>query len=316
MPTDEKMLGVILTGGKASRLRPLSNFFKKSQIPLLNRPLIAYAIDLLASARIDEIAIVTGPNDQETELVAKAYRPDLKISTHIQATPKGSGDALAACGSILNNRPVVVAAVDTILKDNSPLTNQLTDQIHTFVTGKWDAWLPLHETERPSQMGIVEVNANEQIISIEEKPDVPKSNLALVGLWMLTHKVVERICLSPEISSRGEIEITGMLETLHRENASIGGRIWTGAWLDTGTLPALLKTQEILLGGKQFLIDPSAAITNSIIHDNVVVGSNCQLTNVDLKNALVAPGTILQNVRGHDMVITPDGQMSSAIQIG
>ena len=115
MPINEKILGVILTGGKASRLRPLSNFFTKSQIPLLNRPLIAYAIDLLASAQIDEIAIVIGPNDQETELIAKAHRPDLKISTHVQATPRGSGDALAACGSILNKRPVVVAAVDTIL---------------------------------------------------------------------------------------------------------------------------------------------------------------------------------------------------------
>jgi glucose-1-phosphate thymidylyltransferase len=313
MPTDEKILGVILTGGKASRLKPLSNFFTKSQIPLLNRPLIAYAIDLLASATIDEIAIVTSPNDQETELIAKDYRPDLKISTHVQATPMGSGDALAACGPILKNRPVVVVAVDTILKENSPLTNQLTDQIHTFITGGWAAWLPLHETERPSQMGIVEINASEQIISIEEKPEVPKSNLALVGIWMLTHEVVDRICLSPEISSRGEIEITGMLETLHRENASIGGRVWNGAWLDTGTLSALLKTQEILLDKNQCLIDSSAKVNNSTIRDNVVVGPNCQLTNVDLKNALVAPGTVLRNIRAHDVVISPDGQMTSVI---
>ncbi|SVE29058.1 uncharacterized protein METZ01_LOCUS481912, partial [marine metagenome] len=225
----------------------------------------------------------------------------------------GSGDALAACGSILKNRPVVVAAVDTILTESSPPTNQLTDQIHTFITGDWDAWLPLHETERPSQMGIVEVNASEQIISIEEKPDVPKSNMALVGIWMLTHEVVERICLSPEISSRGEIEISGMLETLHRENASIGGRVWNGDWLDTGTLSNLLKTQEILLGGIQSLIDPSAEIKDSTIHDNVVVGPNCQLTNVDLKNALVAPGTKIQNIRGYDVVISPDGQMTSVV---
>jgi glucose-1-phosphate thymidylyltransferase len=313
MPTDEKMLGVILTGGKASRLKPLSNFFTKSQIPLLNRPLIAYAIDLLAGATIDEIAIVTSPNDQETELIAKDYRPDLKISTHVQAMPMGSGDALAACGSILKNRPVVVVAVDTILEESSPLINQLTDQIHTFITGGWDAWLPLHETDRPSQMGIVEVSASEQIISIEEKPDVPKSNLALVGIWMLTHEVVERICLNPEVSSRGEIEISGMLETLHRENASVGGRVWNGAWLDTGTLSALLKTQKILLRGNQSLIDPSAEINDSTIQDNVVVGPNCQLTNVDLKNALVAPGTVLQNIRGHDVVISPDGQMTSVI---
>ena len=311
MPTNEKILGVILTGGKASRLRPLSNFFTKSQIPLLNRPLIAYAIDLLASAKIEEIAIVIGPNDQETEIIAKAYRPDLKISTHIQATPRGSGDALAACGPILNKRPVVVAAVDTILKDNSPLTNQLADQIQTFTSGNWDAWLPLHETERPSQMGIVEVTPNEQIISIEEKPDVPKSNLALVGIWMLTNKVVERICSRPEVSPRGEIEITGMLETLHLENGSIGGRIWNGAWLDTGTLAALIKTQEMLLGDNQSLIDPSAEIIDSVIHNNVVIGPNCRLTNVDLKNALVAPGAILKNIRGHNVVIGPDSQMTS-----
>jgi len=124
---------------------------------------------------------------------------------------------------------------------------------------------------------------------------------------------VERICLSPEISSRGEIEISGMLETLHRENASIGGRVWNGNWLDTGTLSALLKTQEILLGGIQSLIDPSAEIKDSTIHDNVVVGPNCQLTNVDLKNALVAPGTKIQNIRGYDVVISPDGQMTSVV---
>lgn len=310
MKDDNTPLGVILTGGKATRLRPLSNFYPKSQIPLLNKPLIEYAMDLLAEAGIQDIAIVVGPDDKTTGPIAKKYRSDVEVSVHVQKTPKGSGDALAACGESLQDRDVIVLAVDTILQDSMPGQIQLQSQIDTFIANSWDVWLPLHKTDQPTQMGIAELDDSEKVISLEEKPDFPKSDLALVGIWMLAEPVVKRIQFQPEVSARGEIEISGMLETIHSEGGSIGGRLWQGSWLDTGTLSALLESQKQLLGERTHLIDPSAQIIDSAVGENVVIGKNSALQNVEIKNALVPANVQLRDIAANGIIVTPDGEIT------
>ncbi len=299
-------LGVILTGGRATRLRPLSEGMPKSLIPLLNRPLIAYSLDLLWAAGVREVVVVVGADDDRTGPAAEACAPaGMRVSVARQMVPRGSGDALLSAGSALDGRHVVVAAVDTVLRGD------LGPQVRAFTGSRYDAWLTLHETDRPKEMGIV-VLEGDRVVDLVEKPAEPRSNLALVGIWMLAPSAVEYLRTHPLISPRGEVELSGTLEVMLREgHGSIGGAAFPGDWFDTGTLSSLLRTQAALLDAP-VLAAPDAVIEGCTLGPNVVVGAGARLVDVTLSDALVAPGAHLEHVQASHIVVTADGQVASA----
>ncbi len=299
-------IGVILTGGRATRLRPLSEGMPKSLIPLLNRPLIAYSIEMLAAAGIREVVVVVGAEDDRTGPAAAEWAPrGVRVSTARQLEPRGSGDALLSAGAALDGRHVVVAAVDTVLRGD------LGPQVRAFTGSAYDAWLTLHETDRPREMGIV-VLEGDRVVDLVEKPAEPRSNLALVGIWMLAPHAVEYLRTHPLISPRGEVELSGTLEVMLREgHGTIGGAAFEGDWFDTGTLASLLRTQEALLDVPA-LVAEDAQVAASRLGPNVVVGAGARLTDVTLSHALVAPGARLEHVQADHIVVTADGQVASA----
>jgi len=299
-------LGVILTGGRATRLRPLSEGMPKSLIPLLNRPLISYSLDMLAAAGIREVVVVVGADDDRTGPAAVEAAPaGMAVTVARQMVPRGSGDALLSAGAALDGRHVVVAAVDTVLGGD------LSPQVRAFTASKYDAWLTLHETDRPKAMGIV-VLEGDRVVDLVEKPAEPRSNLALVGIWMLAPAAVEYLREHPLISPRGEVELSGTLEVMLREgHGTIGGAVFPGAWHDTGTLASLLRTQEALLDVPA-LVAPDAVVERCSLGPNVVVGAGAHLADVTLSHALVAPGARLAHVEGSHLVFTADGQVASA----
>ena len=303
-------VGVILTGGRATRLRPLSEGMPKSLIPLLNRPLIAYAIDLLASAGLREIVVVVGPTDDRTGPAAKAVAPSgVEISVAVQHEPKGSGDALTSVGDRLAGRHVVVLAVDTILR------GELRPHIDAFMRSSTDAWFVLHETDRPRDMGIVVLEGDPaagRVVHLEEKPAEPRSNLALVGIWMVAPNVVEEMRRNPMVSPRGEVELSGTLSVLHEQGRPMGGSVFSGDWLDAGTLGALISTQGALLDGRASLVAADATVEDSQLGPNVVVGARAVLHRVTLSDALVAEGAHLEGVQASHVVVMGDGQVVSA----
>ena len=299
-------LGVILTGGRATRLRPLSEGMPKSLIPLLNRPLIAYAIDLLASAGLREIVVVVGPNDDRTGPAAIAAAPaGVEVSVAVQREPKGSGDAMTSAGDALDGRHVVVLAVDTILRGD------LRPHIDAFMASSMDAWFVLHETDRPREMGIV-VLEGDRVVHLEEKPAEPRSNLALVGIWMVAPGVVAEMRRAPLVSPRGEVELSGTLSVLHSQGRPMGGSVFAGDWLDAGTLAALISTQGALLDGRPTLVAPDATVEDCTLGPNVVVGRGAVLRRVTLRDALVAEGAHLEGVEASHVIVMGDGQVVSA----
>ena len=240
-------LGVILTGGRATRLRPLSDAMPKSLIPLLNRPLIAYAMESLAAAGLTEIVVVVGPTDERTGPAAiEAAPPGVTVTVAVQREPKGSGDALTSVGDALDGRHVAVAAVDAILRGD------LRPHVDAFMASGYDAWLVLHETDRPREMGIVVIEGD-RVTHLEEKPAEPRSNLALVGIWMVAPDVVAEMRREPLVSPRGEVELSGTLAVMHEHGRPIGGSVFAGDWLDAGTLASLLVAQGVLLRAWQRL---------------------------------------------------------------
>ena len=318
------VLGVVLAGGLGTRLRPLTPLLPKAVVPLLNRPLIAYAVEMLASAGIEEVVVVISPRDEATAAAARrAAPPGVRLSLAVQAQPRGSGDAVLAAGAALRERSVVVLAVDTVLTGDS-----LAAHVAAFSAGDEVARVVLHRTDRPHEMGIVELApGGDRIVHLEEKPETPRSDLALVAVWMLAPPVVERLRAAPHLNRTGENDLSGTLAVMVGEGARLRGSVWDGEWLDGGSLPGLLDAQERLLaagGGapvrsgarlvesavrEQVLFGEDVVVERSTIGPNVVVGDGAELRGVRLAHALVAPGARLAGGVHRDAIVTPGGEV-------
>ena len=331
-------LGVILTGGMGTRLQPLTPDLPKAMVPLLNRPLIAYGLDLLAGMGLRELVVVVGGSDEQTGPCALEHTPPrTTVSLAVQLAPNGPGDAVASVGDALNARPVVVLAVDTVLRGAD-----LRDHLDAFIASGAAAWLPLAFTDRPKEMGIAEIDGD-RIVTLEEKPQEPRSNLACIGLWLLAPEAVERVRRNSTINSKGESDLTGTIATMLNEGAHIGGRSFAGQWLDCGSLVGLLQAQSALLEDvppMTFAASGSAAHgevrTESLVHvagselrgpvllgedveiedcvlgPEVVIGAGARLRGVRLEHALVAPGAQIEGGEHAAVVVTTKGAIVSA----
>jgi len=307
---DVRPLAVILTGGKATRLRPLSLELPKALVPVLNRPLIAYSLDRLAESDIREVFVVVGPGDERSGPTAQEFAPSgMSIEVAVQAEPRGPGDAVAQVPrDRLRGRDVAVIAADTLLYGGD-----VRGQLDSWLCTAGDGWMPLARTDRPSSMGIAQLDG-ERVTEFVEKPKHPKGNLASVAWWLLGPAAVERLLDDPVVNAKGELEVSGTLASLIRDGHLIGGREFDGEWLDTGTLPALLATQARMLEDREssVLVSPTAVIEDCELGPNVVIGAGCVLTRVNLSNALVAAGAVVSDLQDAGVVITPNGVVGRA----
>ena len=332
-------LGVLLTAGLGTRLRPLTPDLPKSLVPLLNRPLVTYGLDLLAGMGLRELVVVVGGGDERTGPCALEHAPPgATLTLAEQPTPNGPGDAVACVGEALDDRVVVVLAVDTVLQGGD-----VRSQLDAFTTSNNVAWLPLARTDRPREMGIALLDGD-RIVELEEKPQQPKSDLACVGLWLLAPEAIARIRTDPLINAKGESDLTGTIATMLAEGRPVGGREFTGRWLDGGSLAGLLNAQSVLLRdlppvafatpgsrteglvmtessvqviGSELhgpvMLGKDARIEDCVLGPDVVVGEGAQLRGVRLQRAMVAPGAHAEGGEYHDIVITGKGVIASAV---
>lgn len=332
-------LGVLLTAGLGTRLAPLTPDLPKSLVPLLNRPLMAYGLDLLASMGVREIVVVVSGGDRHIGPAAlSAAPPGVSVTTAEQLRPLGPGDALASVGAALDGRTVIVLAVDTVLRGGD-----LDAQYRAFDASGAVAWLPLHVTDRPRQMGIAELDGD-RIVTLEEKPEQPRSNLACVGLWLLTPAAVERVRTNPLINAKGESDLTATIGAMLVEGAHIGGRGFEGDWLDGGALTGLLEAQTALFQGLvaapfdaadttiegvvagdrsvrvsgshlrgPVLLGADAHVEDCELGPDVVVGAGAHLRGVHLRHALVAPSAHVEGGEYTHVIITSAGAVASAV---
>jgi glucose-1-phosphate thymidylyltransferase len=339
MVLQREPLGVVLTGGLGTRLRPLTPDLPKALVPLLNKPLVTYGLDLLAAMGLRELVVVVGGGDQRTGPTALGHAPvGSTVRLAEQPAPKGPGDAVASVGAALDGRVVVVLAVDTVLQGGDIQT-----QLDAFTASDDVAWLPLARTDRPSEMGIALLDGD-HIVELEEKPREPKSDLACVGLWLLRPEAIERLRTDPLINAKGESDLTGTIATMLAEDRPVGGREFTGRWLDGGSLVGLLNAQSVLLrdlppvafatpGNRSegaVMTESSVQVTGSELHGpvmlgkdvliadcvlgpEVVVGDGARLRGVRLQRAMVAPGAHAEGGEYHDIVITSKGAIASAV---
>tara|TARA_Y100001935_G_C17277546_1_gene495532 strand:+ start:287 stop:1153 length:867 start_codon:yes stop_codon:yes gene_type:complete len=232
------MKGIILAGGTGTRLYPITKAISKQLIPIYDKPMIYYPLSVLMLAGIRDILIITTPNDLDAfkNLLGDGSNLGISITFLTQEEPKGLADAFIIGKEFISNERVCL-----ILGDNIFWGQGLVHQLEKSIKELDGATVFTYKVKNPNEFGILEYDANKRVISIEEKPDKPKSSNAITGLYFYDNDVVE-IAEKIKPSQRGEIEITSInKEYLNRKKLQFVQLGRGMAWLDTGTPASMLE---------------------------------------------------------------------------
>ena len=235
--------GIILAGGKGTRMSPLTKAVNKQLLPIYDKPLIFYPLSILMLAKIKDILIIVnkGQLDQYKKIIPNGNNLGMKITYKEQASPKGLPDAF-----ILGEDFIRKSNVALILGDNFFYGQNLSTKLIDSSKLKVGASVLLHRVTKPELFGVAKINDKNKIISIKEKPKKYISDLAITGLYFFDNKVV-KYSKKLKPSKRGELEIVDLLNKYKKSNklsANFLGR--GGAWLDTGSMDDYYKTSAFV----------------------------------------------------------------------
>ncbi|MDJ0727435.1 MAG: glucose-1-phosphate thymidylyltransferase [Prochloraceae cyanobacterium] len=303
------MKALILSGGKGTRLRPLTYTGAKQLIPVANKPILWYGIEAIVSAGITEIGIIISPETgKEIQLkTGNGDRFGAKITYILQSEPLGLAHAVKTAADFLGDAPFIMYLGDNLIEDS--LDSFLVD----FKKEDLDALILLKSVRNPTAFGVAKVNERGQVLELIEKPKDPPSNLALVGIYFFSPEIHQAIAtIKP--SARGELEITDAIQALIDQQKPVAARQLTHWWLDTGKKDDLLEANRIILDTRleseiSTEIDPNSQIIgrvqigknskiiNSTIRGPVIIGQDCHI-----ENCFIGPySSIADGVRAIDV---------------
>lgn len=235
-----ELRGLILSGGKGTRLRPLTYTRAKQLMPVANKPILFYGIEALAAAGIKEIGIIVGETKEEVmEAVGDGSRWQVNVTYIEQPEPLGLAHAVFTAKHFLRDSPFVMYLGDNLLK------NGISSLIDDFRRSRPNSQILLASVPNPEQFGVAELE-NNRVIRLEEKPKKPRSHWALVGVYMFDSHIFEtEAVLKP--SWRGELEITDAIQYLIDKGYRVEPHIVDGWWKDTGKLDDILEANRLIL---------------------------------------------------------------------
>ncbi|MDP2660164.1 MAG: glucose-1-phosphate thymidylyltransferase [Dehalococcoidia bacterium] len=282
------MKGLILSGGKGTRLRPFTYTGAKQLVPLANKPVLFYAIEDLVEAGITDIGIVIGDTgDQIIAAVGDGSRFGARITYIPQDEPRGLAHGVKIARPFLGNSRFVMFLGDNFIREG------IVSLVQHFRRDDINSLIILTEVERPQDFGVAEL-CDGRVVRLEEKPKEPKSNLAVTGIYMFDESVWEALeCIQP--SARGELEITDTIQCLIDKGFKVHAHLLSGWWIDTGKMEDILEANRLVLEtietriagtvdkdskliGK-VILEEGAEVINSVIRGPVAIGEGTRLVN-------------------------------------
>jgi glucose-1-phosphate thymidylyltransferase len=286
--------GLILSGGKGTRLRPITHTSAKQLVPVANKPVLFYGIEAMAAAGIGEVGIIIAPETgPEIEQVAgDGSRFGLRITYLLQKEPLGLAHAVLTAEAFLDASPFVMYLGDNLLQGG------ISELVAAFREHEPDALILLTPVPDPQNYGVAELASapageTGQVVRLVEKPQQPATDLALVGVYMFTGQIHDA-ARAIEPSARGELEITDAIQHLVDSGMRVEPHIVRGWWKDTGRLEDMLEANRLILDNMverldgelidsrvdgRVVIEPGARLERTTVRGPAIIGADARLTD-------------------------------------
>jgi glucose-1-phosphate thymidylyltransferase len=285
----EKLKGLILSGGRGTRLRPITYTSAKQLVPVANKPVLFYGLEALAGAGIDEIGIIISPETggEIRKTAGDGASFGVSITYIEQDEPLGLAHAVLTAEPFLGDSPFVMYLGDNLLRDG------VTDLVSTFRSEAPDALILLTPVNDPENYGVAELDVDERVARLVEKPREPQSNLALVGVYMFTPSILES-ARAIEPSGRGELEITDAIQHLVDGGMRVDPHIVHGWWKDTGQVQDMLEANHLILDDLAERIE--GELVDSRVDGRVVIEAGAKLERATVRGpAIIGAGAVLRD---------------------
>jgi glucose-1-phosphate thymidylyltransferase len=337
---------IVLAGGSGTRLRPITHTSAKQLVPVANKPVLFYGLEAIREAGITEVGIVVGDTEPAIQAaVGSGEAFGLRVTYIRQSAPLGLAHAVLVAREFLGDDDFVMYLGDNFI------VGGITALVEEFRASRPDAHIMLTPVPDPRQFGVAELDGEGQLIGLEEKPDRPKSDLALVGVYLFTPAVHEAVDhLTP--SWRGELEITEAIQWLVQSGRKVTSTVISGYWKDTGNVADMLEVNRMVLESAERAVDgevdeaseligrvvieagakvigsrivgpviigAGAEVTGSYIGPFTSVAADCTIADSEIEYSIILERTSIQGVRrieasliGHDVEVTPAPRVCQA----
>jgi glucose-1-phosphate thymidylyltransferase len=287
------MKGLILSGGKGTRLQPITFTSAKQLVPVANRPVLFYGIQAMADAGIEEIGIIIAPETGEEirEAVGDGSRFGVRVTFIVQDEPAGLAHAVLTAEPFLGEDQFVMYLGDNLLQGG------ITELVRDFERERPDAMILLTPVPDPEHYGVAELHDG-RVTSLQEKPPEPKTDLALVGVYLFT-ACIHDAARAIEPSARGELEITDAIQRLVDDGRRVDPHVVQGWWKDTGRLDDMLEANRLILDTIERRID--GTLTDSSVDGRVVIEEGAVLE----RSSVRGPAIIGKGARIVDAYVGP-----------
>jgi glucose-1-phosphate thymidylyltransferase len=320
----QDLKGLILSGGKGTRLRPITHTSAKQLVPVANKPVLFYGIEAMAEAGIADVGIIIAPEtgSEIRTAAGDGSRFGVRITYIVQDEPLGLAHAVLTAESFLGDSPFVMYLGDNLLQGG------IEDLVSSFQADRPDALILLTPVPDPENYGVAELNDG-QVVRLVEKPSQPKTDLALVGVYMFgpcVHDAAKAI----EPSGRGELEITDAIQHLVDQGRRVEPHIVRGWWKDTGRLEDMLAANRLVLDTMQARLDgeliesqidgrvvveagavlerstvrgpaiigAGTHLTDCYIGPYTAIGENCTITGAEVEHSILLSGAVVRGLAG------------------
>lgn len=287
------MKALVLAGGAGTRLRPLTHTSAKQLVPVANKPVLFYGLESLAAAGVTEVAMIVGDTGAEIRAaVADGARWGLRVTYIPQCAPLGLAHCVLIAADFLGNDEFVMYLGDNFI------IGGIDEVVAEFRDGTHDAQILLTKVPNPTQFGVAEIDEHGQVVRLVEKPKQPRSDLALVGVYLFRKAIHDAVrAISPSV--RGELEITDAIQRLIDDGHEVRSRQITGYWKDTGRVEDMLECNRMVLES----LEPArrGSVVDSEIIGRVVVEDGA----VVMRSRILGPAIIGAGTRVIDSYVGP-----------